>query len=472
MKTKNGRSLLLLNIILPIIVIVGAAALLLQNYLYNNKERVYQLADAERTETEFIFDDITIKLAPRAGDSGSWASNYLKDKNGTLIYLTAIGTIYEAEIINTSQDTVTDWTFKLNMPEEMYVNNTWNGDFEYHQFFNAEEKIQSLNLAQYSRYDIKLMHWMTPSGAMIRLLKDDFFIYHPNDDLGENSIVPERNNSVGGVKVGFIMYTPHDDIGYVIDFSSGEFKYHLHRSITKNPFFWVLGGLAVVWFSCLISTIIIRVNLKRYEEQKNRDRKTIEQTMQTFVNFIEAKDPSTMGHSLRVAQYSKMLAQKLNFSELECDQIYWIALMHDCGKLYIPDEILGKPGRLTDEEYEIMKKHTTYGSEILRDFTAIDNIRMGALCHHERFDGKGYPNGMAGEEIPMIGRIICASDAFDAMNSRRCYRESLPMDYIIDELQSNKGKQFDPQVIDCLLSLIASGDIGFTNTSKNKKNDD
>ena len=137
MKTKNGRALVLMNIILPIIVIVGMAALLLQNYLYNNKERVYQLADAERTETEFVFDDITIKLAPRAGDSGSWGSNYLKDKNGTLIYLNAIGTIYEAEVINTSQDTVTDWTFRLDIPEEMYVNNTWNGDFEYHQFFNA-----------------------------------------------------------------------------------------------------------------------------------------------------------------------------------------------------------------------------------------------------------------------------------------------------------------------------------------------
>ncbi len=469
MKTKNGRTLMLLNIILPIIIAAGAVALLLQNHLYNSKERVYNFKDAERTGNEFIFDDIKITLAPRAGDSGSWPSNYLKDINDRLIYETAIGTIYEMEIFNTSADLVADWTFSLYMPEEMYINNTWNGDFEFHQYYNAKERSQTLNLGQYSRYEITLSHRVTPSGVMVFLSPDDYFVYHPNADLGETTINAERTNSIGGIKVGFIVYTPHDDTNYVIDFSKGEFTYHLHRSLTKSPFFWALGGLAVVWFICLISTIVIRANLKRYEEQKSRDRKTIEQTMQTFVNFIEAKDPSTMGHSLRVAQYSKMLAKKLNFSELECDQIYWIALMHDCGKLYIPDEILGKPGRLTDEEYEIMKKHTTYGSEILRDFTAIDNIRMGALCHHERYDGKGYPNGMAGEEIPMIGRIICASDAFDAMNSRRCYRDSLPMDYIIDELQSNKGKQFDPQVIDCLLSLIASGDIGFTN--KNKKTD-
>lgn len=470
MRMKIGRTLMLLNIILSIIIAAGTVTLLLQNHLYNSKERVYDFADAEHAENEFIFDDIKIALAPRAGDSGSWQSNYLKDKKGILIYRYAIGTIYEMEIFNTCGDLVADWTFSLYVPEDMYINNTWNGDFEFHQFYNAEERVQSLNLAQYSKYDISLVHRVTPSGVMVHLSPDDYFVYHPNADLGETTINSERTNSVGGVKVGFIVYTPHDDTNYVVDFSKGEFKYHLHRNITKNPFFWVLGGLAVVWVSCIISIITVKVNLKRYEEQKNRDRKTIEQTMQTFVNFIEAKDPSTMGHSLRVAQYSKMLAEKLNFSELECDQIYWIALMHDCGKLYIPDEILGKPGRLTDEEYEIMKKHTTYGSEILRDFTAIDNIRMGALCHHERYDGKGYPNGMAGEEIPMIGRIICASDAFDAMNSRRCYRDSLPMDYIIDELQSNKGKQFDPQVIDCLLSLIASGDIGFTN--KNNKTDE
>lgn len=141
------------------------------------------------------------------------------------------------------------------------------------------------------------------------------------------------------------------------------------------------------------------------------------------------------------------------------DRIYCIALMHDCGKIYIPDGILTKPGRLTDDEYEIMKKHTVYGSEILRDFTAIEDIGTGALSHHERYDGKGYPNGLAGEEIPMIARIICVSDAFDAMNSSRCYRSNLSAKVIISELKNNRGKQFDPHITDCLLSLIDSGEI-------------
>lgn len=456
----------LLNIILPFVIIAGAVALLLHNYLYNSKERMHNFSDAQRSGMDFVFEDITIKLAPRSGDTGSWTNNYLKDKDGNLIYITSIGTIYEMEIINNTSEVMSDWTFLMYIPEDMYVNNTWNGEFEYHQFSGGEEKVQALNLAQYSKYDITLDYRMTASGPMVHLSDGDYFVYHPNDDLGESRLAPERNNSVGGVKVGFIMYTPHDNTKYVIDFSEGEIRYHLNASILKNPFFWVLGGLAVVWISCLISLVTVRLNLKRYEEMQKRDRKTIEQTMQTFVNFIEAKDPSTMGHSLRVAQYSKMLAEKLGFTESECDQVYWIALMHDCGKLYIPDSILGKPGKLTDEEYEIMKKHTVYGSEILRDFTAIDNIRMGALCHHERYDGKGYPNGISGEEIPMIARIICVSDAFDAMNSKRCYRDSLSEEIIISELENNKGKQFDPRVADCLLALINNGIITFSNASK------
>lgn len=470
MKMKIGRTLMLFNIILPIIIIAGTISLLLQNYFYNNKERVCDLAEAQRTEEGFEFKDLTFKLAPRKGESGSWPSNHLEDKKNHIIYQIARGSIYEIEMVNTSSDVVADWSFSLYIPEEMCINNTWNGEFEYHQTVDGVEKVQALNLGKYAEYDITLDHWITASGPMVPMSEGDYLVYLPSFDLGETTIHPSSVNWDGAVKIGIIVYTPRSDKDYVLDFSKGEIRYHLHRGLTKSPFFWVLGGLAVVWVSCIFSLITVKMNLRRYEEQKNRDRKTIEQTMQTFVNFIEAKDPSTMGHSLRVAQYSKMVAEKLGFGELECDQIYWIALMHDCGKLYIPDEILGKPGRLTEAEYEIMKKHTTYGSEILRDFTAIDNIRMGALCHHERYDGKGYPNGTAGEEIPMIGRIICASDAFDAMNSRRCYRDSLPMDYIIDELQSNKGKQFDPHVIDCLLSLIASGDISFTN--QNKKKDD
>lgn len=133
--------------------------------------------------------------------------------------------------------------------------------------------------------------------------------------------------------------------------------------------------------------------------------------------------------------------------------------MHDCGKLYIPDGILTKPSRLTDEEYEVMKKHTVYGSNILRDFTSIKDIQLGAMYHHERYDGKGYPTGKAGEDIPLIARIICVSDAFDAMNSQRCYRTNLAPEVILSELKNNKGTQFDPVIVEHLLKLIDDGRI-------------
>lgn len=468
MKKKGGKLIKIVNIILPVLIILGTAALMLQNYLYNTLERVHDLADAERDGTLFNFDDLTIEIVTRGGDSGSWVFDGLLDDDGNFLIEPAVGTIYEMVVTNNTADTVLDWKAMLRVPEEMYVNNTWNGSFEFHQgVLTGNEKVQTLNLAEYSRFDITLDGYMAHVGPMIALHEGDYFVYYPNTDMNEMPIPPRQadSNKEGGVRIGFIMYIQDRDIDYIADFSVGEIRYHMQTSLFKSPFFWVLLALTIAWIACLASTIAVHMNTKRFIEQRKRDEKAIEQTMQTFVNFIEAKDPSTSGHSLRVAEYSRMLAEKLGFYEDECNQVYYIALMHDCGKIYIPDEILTKPGRLTDEEYEIMKKHTVYGAEILRDFTSIDGMGSGALSHHERYDGKGYPNGLSGEDIPIIGRIICVSDAFDAMNSRRCYRSSLSEDVIISELKNNRGKQFDPVIIDCLLALINNGTIKFSNTN-------
>lgn len=465
MKIKSSRILKVLNIILPIIIVIGGAALFMQNYFYNTRERVCNFSEAERDGTAFVFDDIIVDIVTRGGDSGSWESEDFLDKNGNPLFENAVGTIYEMLVINNSFDTLKDWTAVVCIPEDMYVNNTWNGDFEFHQGVKSgNEAVQTLNLAEYSKYDITLDSCITSVGAMVKLYEGDYFRYFPNPDVSEMPIPPKKEDSEkdSSARIGFIMYIDNRTIDYIADFSEGEIRYHMQTSIFKNPFFWLLGVITVIWISCLLAMIIVKINLKRFIEQQKRDAKALEQTMQTFVNFIEAKDPSTMGHSLRVAQYSRMLAEKMGFSADECYRIYYIALMHDCGKIYIPDEILTKPGKLTEQEYEVMKKHTTYGSEILRDFTAIDGMGTGALSHHERYDGKGYPNGIAGEDIPIIARIICVSDSFDAMNSRRCYRSNLSSDVIISELKNNKGKQFDPNVIDCLMSLIESGAISIS----------
>lgn len=470
MKIKSNMLLKIINIILPVIIAAGSAVLFLQNYLYNTSERICSLSDAERDGTAFVFEDITVDIVTRGGDSGAWTGEVLTDNEGRIVYERSVGTIYELVIVNNTSDTLSDWEAVIYIPEYMFVNNTWNGDFEYHQNVKSgSEKVQTLDLAQYSKYDITLENYITGVGPMVTLYEGDYFIYFPNADMNEMPIAPkpESPDKESSVRIGFIMYIPEREIDYIADFSAGEIRYHLQTSVLKNPLFWVLGVMTIVWISCLLSLIIVKTNLKRFIEQQKRDEKTIEQTMQTFVNFIEAKDPNTMGHSLRVAQYSRMIADKLGFSDEKLNQIYCIALMHDCGKIYIPDEILSKPGKLTEEEYEIMKKHTVYGKEILRDFTAIENIGTGALSHHERYDGKGYPNGIAGEDIPVIARIICVSDAFDAMNSRRCYRNSLSQEVIISELKNNKGKQFDPNIVDCLLSLIESGAISMSDSGSN-----
>lgn len=145
----------------------------------------------------------------------------------------------------------------------------------------------------------------------------------------------------------------------------------------------------------------------------------------------------------------------------ECRNARYIGLMHDCGKISIPDAILNKPGKLTPEEFAIMKTHTMKGGEILKDFTSIPSIMEGALYHHERYDGKGYPKGLKGEYIPLIGRMICVADSFDAMNSKRSYKEKMYSDQILKELKKNSGTQFDPAIVQVFLKLLSEGKIVF-----------
>ncbi len=180
----------------------------------------------------------------------------------------------------------------------------------------------------------------------------------------------------------------------------------------------------------------------------------INESIETFTGFIDAKDPYTNGHSKRVAVYTRCIADEMGYAGEELDRIYYIALLHDCGKIGVPDSILTKPGRLTDEEFEVIKSHTVRGGEILSHFRSLENAGEGALYHHERYDGKGYPEGRAGEDIPLIARMICVADSFDAMNTNRVYRNKLSKERIIEEIETNKGRQFDPQIADVFLRLL------------------
>ena len=184
-----------------------------------------------------------------------------------------------------------------------------------------------------------------------------------------------------------------------------------------------------------------------------------DETIMTIAQALDARDPRTKSHSVRVADYSVMIARKLGFNEKQCSNLRKIALLHDIGKIGIPDRILNKPSRLTDEEYSIMKSHVTIGADILKNFKSIDNLADGIKYHHDRYDGKGYALGLKGEEIPIIGRIISVADAFDAMSANRVYRNGLDLDRIIYDLKRGIGTQFDPKFAEIMLELISSGDL-------------
>lgn len=192
------------------------------------------------------------------------------------------------------------------------------------------------------------------------------------------------------------------------------------------------------------------------EAVKTEHDKVSNVTMQTIFStnrLVETKDRYTGEHSSRVSKFSCYIAQNLGWSQEKIEQLKNIALLHDIGKIGVNEEILNKPEKLTDEEYEQMKKHTTIGSEILKDLTLIPNIALGAKYHHERYDGKGYPEGLKGEEIPIEARIICVADSFDAMAFKRIYRPKCDLEYIKSELIKGKGTQFDPQLIDVFLEV-------------------
>ncbi|MCQ2520812.1 MAG: diguanylate cyclase [Lachnospiraceae bacterium] len=181
------------------------------------------------------------------------------------------------------------------------------------------------------------------------------------------------------------------------------------------------------------------------------------QTIATIANTIDAKDEYTQGHSRRVAEYSCAIAEELGMEKEEVKKLRSIALLHDIGKIGVPDSVLNKPGRLTNDEYELMKQHAVIGSEILKDIGMLPGIDIGAKYHHERYDGSGYPEKIKGEEIPYIARIIAVADAFDAMTSNRVYRKHLDMDYILGELERCKGSQFDPKMADALICMLNDG---------------
>lgn len=219
-------------------------------------------------------------------------------------------------------------------------------------------------------------------------------------------------------------------------------------------------GMAVVLFVFVIidmNVTVLRahdIEIDYLKKQQKSMKLLFEQTATALVNAIDAKDKYTHGHSSRVAEYSRKIARLSGKSEEECDEIYFSALLHDVGKIGIPSRIINKEGKLTDEEYEEIKKHPEIGENILSSISEYPYLSIGAHHHHERYDGKGYPMGLKGEDIPEIARIVAVADAYDAMTSKRSYRDAIPQSKVREEIIKGAGSQFDPTFASIMQHVI------------------
>ncbi len=223
----------------------------------------------------------------------------------------------------------------------------------------------------------------------------------------------------------------------------------------------------IVYMLILLALFIIWLTWFVVQRQLNQQQIKINmanETVMAIANAVDAKDVRTHQHSMRVAEYSEMIAREMGCFKWwqrnrMLSNLRKAAQMHDIGKIAVPDSVLNKVGRLTDDEYAKMKSHVVRGAEILKDFTLVEHVTDGTRYHHERYDGKGYPDGLKGEEIPLFARIIGVADAFDAMTSNRVYRNHMDTDYVMTEMKRGRGSQFDPDALDAFLRLVDKGVI-------------
>lgn len=216
----------------------------------------------------------------------------------------------------------------------------------------------------------------------------------------------------------------------------------------------ILFSLNVLRTAGNIHMMELRRQKKELAKRKRQLEKVSLQMIQTLSTTIEAKDEYARGHSHRVAEYAALIAGELGWSSEEIMNLKYAAHLHDIGKIGIPDMLLNKPARLTPEEYSVIKEHTVIGAEILKNISLIPHVAEVARSHHEHYDGTGYPDGLAGEDIPLSARIVAIADSYDAMNSRRIYRNALPPEKIFEEIENNRGIQFDPELADIFLKLL------------------
>ena len=340
-------------------------------------------------------DQLSVSMRP----TQSWVS--LEREDG---YVS--GAQYDGVIANNLDRNFHNWELTIYLPQEGLIDSSWNGIY-------------------------------TEGDTSIKIKPLDY-----------NNLIVSGDEQ----PFGFIFYSKMK-----VDFTKFTLTGYYQVVVQQYLMFWVMAGLAFLWVLALITYIGICIKMHKVEKQRRKDQKIIAQAMMAIAHLVDAKDEYTKEHSLRVALYSAEIARRSGMKEEEVKKLKYIALAHDCGKVGVPDAILKKKGALTPEEREIINSHTVLGGHIMEAFNSIEGIRDGALHHHERFDGTGYPNKLKGKKIPVCARIIGVADAYDAMSSDRCYRPALEKEVILEELRKNSGTQFDPEYVGHMIAMMEDG---------------
>ena len=294
------------------------------------------------------------------------------------------------------------------------------------------------------------------------LNEDGFIVAHRNEELNGENIV----DFYGKEFLDKILTTQNESFQFTMDekkctvFTYPVLKqWHAVIVVDNTELFEPVNSQLVVniMISLITFSLILFFYYLGFKNERTYGKKIEEMNIQTvsaLATAIDAKDNYTNGHSSRVAEYSKMIAERLGFSESRQNEIYMMGLLHDVGKIGIPDDVINKTGTLTEEEFELIKNHPIIGSRILRSIKDRQRLSIGARWHHERFGGGGYPDGMAGNEIPIEARIIAVADAYDAMTSSRSYRDIMPQEKVREQIEKGMGTQFDPEFATIMIKMI------------------
>ena len=231
------------------------------------------------------------------------------------------------------------------------------------------------------------------------------------------------------------------------------------HAVSEQLWFHLLITALVMGFVAWLVVTYVRVKTAKYAAREQEQKMFIRETVEAFARTIDMKDRYTNGHSTRVAEYTQMLAKELGYHDEALEKYYYIALLHDIGKIGVPASVLNKQGKLTDEEFKIIKSHSARGYKVLKDISVMPELAIGAQAHHERPDGKGYPKGLKGDEIPRVAQIIAVADTFDAMYSDRPYRKRMNFEKAVSIIKEASGTQLTADVVDAFLRLVEKGEF-------------